>query len=178
MNISRDPAEERPEIHDIKNKKTLVLGCGNVLMGDDGFGPAVIKYMAQNAHIPETAGLMDAGTAVREILFDIVLSGSKPERIIIADAVDVEKKPGEIFELDLDSMPERKSADFSMHQLPTSNMLRELKKHCKVDVRVIAVQPESLPEEMKPGLSSPVAEAVPVASNKICKIIRLRLRRK
>lgn len=159
-NLSRDPAEERPEPCDIESRKVLVIGCGNVFMGDDGLGPAVIKHLSEKSGLSGEAGLIDAGTGVRKILFNIVLSERKPKKIIVVDAVDVGKTPGEIFEIELDDIPPKKSDDFSMHQLPTSNMLKELKDECGVDVRVLAVQVGSIPEEIKPGLSRPVAEAV------------------
>ena len=27
------------------NHENLIVGCGNILFGDDGFGPKVIEYM-------------------------------------------------------------------------------------------------------------------------------------
>jgi coenzyme F420 hydrogenase subunit delta len=50
--------------------------------------------------------------------------------------------------------------DFSMHQLPTSNMLRELQQQTGVEVRVLACQTGPLPTEIRPGLSEPVRRAV------------------
>ena len=54
--------------------------------------------------------------------------------------------------------------DFSMHQLPTSNMLRELQQYTGVEVRVLACQTGPLPAEICPGLSEPVQRAVPAAA--------------
>ena len=33
---------------------TVVMGCGNRLLGDDGFGPAVISYCVNIAKFPTT----------------------------------------------------------------------------------------------------------------------------
>ncbi|MBU2483326.1 MAG: hydrogenase maturation protease [Proteobacteria bacterium] len=164
-----DPAADRYESEDIKHKRVLVIGCGNVLIGDDGFGPTVIKHLSERSSIPADVGLVDAGTGIRTLLFNIILSESKPERIIVVDAIDVGKKPGEVFEVSLESIPAVKSDDFSMHQLPTSNMLRELRDECKVAVEVIAVQVQSLPEEVRAGLSAPVSEAVAKVHGIICR---------
>ena len=30
---------------ELETKRVLILGCGNVLMGDDGFGPAVVEQL-------------------------------------------------------------------------------------------------------------------------------------
>ena len=156
----RDPAEERPEPEDLAAQDILVIGCGNVLMGDDGFGPTFIKHLAESGPVPENVGLLDAGTGVRTILFSLVLAKPRPRRIIIVDAVDVGRRPGEVFEIDLDAIPPKKADDFSLHQLPTSNMLKELRESCGVDIRVIAVQVEFIPAEMRCGISATMAAAM------------------
>jgi Ni,Fe-hydrogenase maturation factor len=51
-----------------------------------------------------------------------------------------------------------------MHQLPTSNLLRELQETCGVEVRVLACQTGPLPEEISQGLSKAVGRAVPQAA--------------
>ena len=43
----------------------LVLGCGNPLIGDDGFGPAVIQQLEEAYAIPESVACIDVGTSVR-----------------------------------------------------------------------------------------------------------------
>ena len=156
--------EELPEYC---NKSTIIFGCGNILFGDDGFGPAVVEKLIQNYTIPEDIYVINAGTSVRDILFNIVLDEKKPSVVIIVDAVDFGRKPGEIFEIDLDEIPERKIDDFSMHQMPTSNLLRELRDLCNVEVRILACQVEHIPEEVEPGLSEVLKEKVKEMCDKI-----------
>jgi coenzyme F420 hydrogenase subunit delta len=149
-------------------KPILILGCGNILFGDDGFGPAVVDYFSKNYDInKDNICIMDVGTGIREILFDLVLSEIRPERIIIIDAVDMGRKPGEVFEVSVSDMPRNKVDDFSLHQLPTSNLLRELQDEAGVEVKIIAVQVEKIPDTVSLGLSPVVAQAVPLA----CRII-------
>jgi len=144
-------------------KSTLILGCGNTLFGDDGFGPAVVDYLERHCQVPEDAGVLDVGTGAREVLFTITLAEEKPERIIVVDALDCRKRPGELFILPVEELPERKIDDFSIHQLPTSNLLKELKDLCGVDVILLAAQPEHIPEMVEPGLSKKLTDAVPRA---------------
>jgi coenzyme F420 hydrogenase subunit delta len=148
-------------------KEVLLIGCGNVLFGDDGFGPAVIDYILKNFKLPEKVCAIDAGTGVREILFDVLLSERKPSRIIIIDAIDAGRSAGEIFELEPEELPVKKADGFSLHQLPSSNLLRELKNSCRIDVRLIASQPLKIPELVEPGLSAPLEEAVKKAGRLI-----------
>jgi len=151
-----------PEWYD---KSVLILGCGNRLIGDDGFGPAVAQHLRDNFTIPAGICVFDAGTSVRKILFDTVLSENKPSKIVIVDAMDCGREPGELFQLDIDSLPEIKIADFSMHQLPTSNLLRELRDLCGIEVVVVACQVANECDSVNPGLSATVEEAVTSAAN-------------
>lgn len=159
------------DIPDMYTKRILVLGCGNILLGDDGFGPAVVDYISRNYTVPDYAVVVNAGTSVRKILFNITLSEKKPEKIIIIDAVDCSRMPGEIFELAIDEIPVKKLDDFSMHQLPTSNLLRELKQLCSVNILIIACQTLIIPDEVHPGLSAPLQDSVKKAADSVMKAI-------
>ena len=154
-------------IPDYCTKPVLILGCGNILFGDDGFGPEVVEYLKQNYSIPENTEVINAGCSVRNILFDIILSSKKPEKIIIIDAVDMGRVPGEFFEVPIEDIPENKIDDFSMHQLPTSNLLKELKFLCNLYVKVYACQPENIPESVCVGLSKKLNGIIP----EICKLL-------
>lgn len=159
-------------IESIHAGSCLVFGCGNPLFGDDGFGPRVIEHLGVRYRLPDDAACMDAGTAVRDVLFDILLSEPKPRRIVIVDAsAQHGKAPGEISEIDIDAIDPRKTADFSLHQFPTTNMLKELKMHTDVDVRVLVVQPERIPDEIDPGLSDSVAGAIGEMCARIVRLV-------
>jgi len=146
------------------DKSTLILGCGNVLISDDGFGVAVARYLLENFTIPADICVLDTGTSVREILFDTILSDKKPSKIVIVDAMDCGREPGELFCLDIDSLPNVKLDDFSMHQIPTSNLLRELRDICGIEIVVIACQTARATDRVDPGLSAPVQQAVKLAA--------------
>lgn len=155
-----------PEWYD---KSVLILGCGNVLFGDDGFGPAVAQQLQRNFTIPSEVGVLDTGTSVREILFDTILTDKKPSKVIIVDAMDCGLKPGELFSPDIDSFPKAKLDDFSLHQVPTSNLLRELRDLCEVEVIVVACQVSFTPDRVSPGLSNPVKGAVERAAEMLAR---------
>jgi coenzyme F420 hydrogenase subunit delta len=149
--------------------RCLVLGCGNLLFGDDGFGPAVAERLLQEG-VPEGVQVLDAGTGIRTVLFNILISHRRPELVIVVDAVDRGREPGEVFWLDIEDIPAVKTDDFSMHQAPTSNLLRELREK-KMKVEVLACQSAFIPEMVDARLSPQVAASIPVA----CRSIRERL---
>ena len=148
-------------------KATLILGVGNILFGDDGFGPAVVDYLDKHCRAPEHVAILDVGTGAREILFNIALAEEKPNRIVIVDALDCQREPGDIFAVPIEDLPEKKIDDFSLHQLPTSNLLKELRDLCQVEVILLAAQPEYIPETVAYGLSKKLQDAVPKAAEHI-----------
>jgi len=160
-------------LKDIFEKEILIFGCGNPLLGDDGFGPAVIEYMDANCTLPDHVACMDVGTSVRDILFDILLSEKKPRQIFIVDAIDhQEKSPGEIFEINVHGISPAKIGDFSLHQFPTTNMLQEIVAETSVDVRILVVQIAYIPDKVEAGLSEPVRAAIPAMCDLILKRAR------
>jgi len=144
-------------------KRVLILGVGNILFGDDGFGPAAADYLLKNCKIPDDVYVMDVGIGAGDVLFTVALSQEKPEKIIVLDAVDVKRKPGEIFELSIDDLPANKITDFSLHLFPATNLLKELRDQMSVDVVILACQAERIPDAVSLGLSDSVKQALPKA---------------
>jgi coenzyme F420 hydrogenase subunit delta len=147
--------------------RVLILGVGNLLFGDDGFGPAVVEELIQNYAIPEDIYVMDVGTGVRKLLFTLLLGDVTPAEIMIADAVDWGNKIGQVDQITADELPVTKIDDFSLHQVPTSNMLRELQEKGQVEVSVMICDVGILPQRIAPGLSDGVRKAVKTAVGKI-----------
>jgi coenzyme F420 hydrogenase subunit delta len=157
-----------------KTPSAVVFGCGNPLIGDDGFGPAVIEGLLQRRdRLPYGVSVADVGTGIREYLFDYLLSEQdRPRHLIIVDAVDrQDKKPGELFEIDPSAVPAKKLHDFSLHQFPTVNLLQELQEYTAMKVTILVAQIDSLPQEVAQGLSPAVAAAVPQACARIMEIL-------
>ncbi len=155
------------DLPDFCGKPTVIFGCGNTLFGDDGFGCAVIEHIEAHYQVPDSVCLLDVGTGVRRLLFTLCLSPARPERLVIIDAIDAGRTPGEVFEIDPSEIPIAKLDDFSLHQLPTSNLLRELQETCGIEVKVLACQTGPLPEQVCPGLSNAVSRAVPEAAARL-----------
>ncbi len=154
--------------------KEVVFGCGNILLGDDGFGPQVIKELQENYSLPDTVDLLDVGTGVREFLFDYLLSkNGLPNHLIVVDAVNLKGKlPGEIIKLNPTQIPHEKIHDFSLHQFPTVNLLQELQTQTEIEVTIVAVQVEKIPLSIMPGLSPEVKKSLPIACQKVVEILK------
>ncbi len=146
-----------------------IFGCGNPIMGDDGFGPAVIKELNSRHLLPGNVTAIDAMTGIREYLFDYLLCEEcRPAHIIILDAVDfADRFPGDVFTIDSSSIPCKKIHDFSLHQFPTVNLLQELEEYTGIEVTIVAAQAAYIPTEIEPGLSVPMTKAVSRACKKV-----------
>jgi len=152
---------------------TIIFGCGNLLMGDDGFGPTVVQELEKRGLLPGSVEAVDAMTGIREYLFDYLLAEEgRPEHIIILDAVDFEdRRPGEVFCIESSAIPAQKIHDFSLHQFPTVNLLQELEEHTGIRVTILAAQAEYVPAEIEPGLSDSMKNAVNEACDEILRIV-------
>lgn len=152
---------------DYYRKSLLVLGVGNPLFGDDGYGPAVAEELTRRGRVPSFAAVLDVGTGVREILFDLILSPERPKEVVIIDALDCGRQPGEVFKVKVDEVPRIKSHDFSLHLAPSLNLLQELQDNAGVVVTIIAAQPEPIPDIVTAGLSEQMHKAVAKTSDYI-----------
>lgn len=75
-----------------EHPRIAVVGIGNVLLGDDGFGPTVIELLRAGWQMPANVDLIDAGTPGLDLAG--YLHGI--DEIILVDAVAAELAPGEI----------------------------------------------------------------------------------
>jgi coenzyme F420 hydrogenase subunit delta len=140
--------------------RLLILGVGNVLFGDDGFGPAVIDHLCTQYDIPEDLYVMDVGVGVRKVLFTVTLSELVPDEIVIVDAVDWGLQVGQLKEIAAGALPESKIDDYSLHQVPTSNLLRELQEQREIRVMVLACDVGQIEQVIQSGLSPEVHQAI------------------
>jgi len=167
----KDGSDDEP-VFDYCKRRVLVMGAGNLLFGDDGFGPAVIEELQRRKRLPKDVYLLDVGTSARGILFNILLTEVIPETLIIVDSISADrvkgKGPGSVLEVDLDDLGAEKSDDFQFHYVPTSNMLVDIRDRRGIEVIIIACVVKDIPkEQMRMGLSEPVKAAVPTAADMV-----------
>ena len=79
--------------------KILVAGIGNLFLGDDGFGPEVIRrILAEGPPPPEGVRILDYGIRGAHLAFDIV---GDVDVLILVDALPGEGSPGELVVLEI-----------------------------------------------------------------------------
>jgi hydrogenase maturation protease len=146
----------------------LVLGLGNVLLGDDGVGPALLqKVCALYAGAPGVE-CIDGGTQGMALLG--YLAGR--EAVIILDAYAGGQTAGAVSVLE---GPEvlgcGVTRSTTAHEgnagelLAVAHLLGELPKN----IFLIGIEPERVRTEL--GLSEPVAKALPAALVRTCGVV-------
>jgi hydrogenase maturation protease len=120
-----------------------VLGIGNVLWADEGFGVRCVEALQQRWVLPDWVELVDGGTQGLYLIQHV----QESEYLLIFDAVDYGLSPGEIKVVDDDDVPHFMGAKkMSLHQTGFQEvlMLAKLTERYPERVRLIGCQPEML----------------------------------
>ena len=149
------------------NHENLIVGCGNTLYGDDGFGPEVIRYIKENnVEFPGDTCIIDGATSAPHYIF--TLPQKKWKNIIIIDIASLNKEAGCIEVLDLDQIHEE-DRYMDVHGLSATYPLHDLKD--KVNIRLVVIQPENVPVEMEMGLSKALEDKIPQTIDKTIEVL-------
>jgi hydrogenase maturation protease len=97
----------------------LVLGLGNVLLGDDGTGAAALDRLERDYEIPAGVRLVEGGTLGLSLLAEI----AEAQHVILVDAVATGAPAGTLVRLDgadvIDAVRDR----LSVHQVGVADLL-------------------------------------------------------
>ncbi len=149
------------------NHENLIVGCGNILYGDDGFGPEVVKYIKDNnIEFPGDTCVIDGATSAPHYIF--TLPQEKWKNIIIVDVASLNKEAGTIDVLNLDQIHEE-DRYMDVHGLSATYPLHDLKD--KINIKIVAIQPENMPVEMEIGLTETLTEKIPQTINTIKEVL-------
>ena len=133
--------------------KTVVVGLGNPLMGDDGLGIAVLEILRDRWEFEPEVELLDGGTWGMNLLHLI----ESAERVLLLDAINVGAAPGTTVVLERDELPRLFSMKLSPHQIDMREVLAlaELRGALPEQIAAIGLQPErvEMSTELSPTLS-------------------------
>ncbi len=141
---------------DIYSPEIMILGVGCILYSDEGFGVRVIEAIEERYEFPDNVLVVDGGVLGINLLGVI----SKPDHLIVVDAIRNKGKPGDLYRLDGDAIPERIRAKNSLHQVDFLEALTLCQALDKVPETVIlGIEPEdieTLSTELTPTAQSKV----------------------
>lgn len=124
-------------------KKILILGIGNILWADEGFGVRAVEELNQYYQFDKNVTLMDGGTQG----IYLVQYVEETDILVVFDAIDYGLKPGDIKLIEGDDVPKYMGAKkMSLHQtgfqevLMMADMLERYPEH----LLLVGVQPYDL----------------------------------
>jgi hydrogenase maturation protease len=141
--------------------KTMILGIGNLLWGDEAWGVRALEAFHEAYEVPDDVTLLDGGT--QGLYLVNMLDGI--ERLLIFDAIDYGLEPGTLKLVRDAEVPKFTGAKkMSLHQTGFQEVLSaaELLGYCPPTIALIGCQPEDL-EDWGGPLKAPVVEAMPSA---------------
>ena len=121
------------QLNKLRGSKTVIVGIGNTLKGDDGAGPLVCQQL-RRAKV--RAELIDAGN-VPENYIQLIIKKA-PQNLLIIDAIDFEASPGTI---SIFKPEQLNSSVFSTHVLSPRLFVDMVCQNIKVDVYFVGIQP-------------------------------------
>jgi len=121
------------------NGRTVVIGLGNPLMGDDGLGLVALERLRAEYAIPPEVELVDGGTWGMNLLPVI----EEAARVILIDAIDVAAAPGTPISLKRERLPRYLATKISPHQVDLRDVLAlaELRGTLPADTVAVGLQP-------------------------------------
>lgn len=138
-----------------------VLGIGNLLLRDEGFGAHLIRYLEARYVFPDTVRLTDGGTSgiFLSSFFEVVNS------VLIVDVIRSDEPPGTILRFTQDELKAR-SVRFRMspHQVGVLEILEicKLREKAPGHVDFLGIVPLDISTGI--GLSPVLEERLPVVS--------------
>ncbi len=138
---------------------TVVLGVGNLILGDDGVGVHVAHALAARG-CPEGVEVLDGGTAPLDALATV----GPVRRLIVVDAANLGEEPGTVRVLSPDDLIPASGESVSLHDLDLIWALTVLRLTTQEpdEVAIIGVQPASMDcsTELSPAVAARLEDVI------------------
>lgn len=154
-----------------ESRRVLVVGVGNVLRADDGFGVAVARRLA-GRDLPPEVTVVETGIGGIHLVHELMAGY---DALIVVDAVDRGRPPGSVLVIDADVIDVAELPPDTRHDLLADMHLATPERALMV-ARAVGVLPERTIivgcqpteiEELGIGLSDEIAAAVDVAVGEV-----------
>lgn len=119
-----------------------VLGIGNIVLRDEGFGVRVVEYLDRHYSFPEQVQLVDGGTLGIELMQYV----TDTRKLLVIDSINGGAAPGKTFRFHNDAVMEHFQDKLSAHEVGIQDVLAALSVTGRKipEVVVIGAQPYDL----------------------------------
>jgi hydrogenase maturation protease len=137
-----------------------ILGIGNILYSDEGFGVRVIERLQDLYVFSDNVSIIDGGVLGMNLLRVL----AETDHLIVVDAVRNKSRPGTLIRLEGEEIPARIRAKNSLHQVDFLEALTLCQVFDKVPQTVIlGVEPqdiETLSDELTPLIQGTIGSMI------------------
>lgn len=157
--------------HPSRDRSILVLGIGNVLWADEGFGVRLVEALQAGWDFAPQVQLVDGGTQGLYLLPLV----QRCTHLLILDAIDYGLAPGTRKLVENDEVPRFLGAKkMSLHQAGFQEvlLLAQMTDSFPDEVLLIGCQPEQLEDyggSLRPSVKAALDAAVPIALERLAR---------
>ncbi|NDP43973.1 MAG: HyaD/HybD family hydrogenase maturation endopeptidase [Aromatoleum sp.] len=149
-------------------REVLVLGIGNVLWADEGFGVRAVEALHEAFSFPETVTLQDGGTLGLNLYEQVAAT----RHVLVFDAIDFKLPPGTLKLLRDADVPAWGRTKLSPHQTGFNDILAlaQLNGRGPESIVAIGVQPVELDDfggSLREAVRARLPEAVALAAQQL-----------
>ncbi len=153
--------------HSSCDRSVLILGIGNLLWADEGFGVRVVEALNEQYRFPEHVKIMDGGTQGIYLIQHVQAA----KILVVFDAIDYGLAPGTLKLIRDGEVPKFMGAKkMSLHQTGFQEVLAtaELTGSYPENILLIGVQPVELEDyggSLRPAVRAKIPDAIKQALN-------------
>jgi len=151
------------------DKRILVLGIGNILWADEGFGVRVVEEFHRRYAAPDNVTVLDGGTQGLYLVNYL----EEADCLIVFDAIDYGLEPGQLKLVRDEEVPKFTGAKkMSLHQTGFQEVLSaaDLLGRCPEHLALVGCQPLDL-EDWGGPLTGPVRAQIEPAIEMACELL-------
>jgi len=100
-------------------RRITVLGLGNILLGDEGFGVHFVEWFGRRWRLPAGVKLLDGGVLGYRLLDTV----TDCQHLIAIDTLKVEDEPGSVYRFTLEELQARLPDPTSAHEVEFPHVL-------------------------------------------------------
>ena len=146
----------------------IVLGVGNTIHSDDGFGVHAMRRLECDPRLPSEVTVIDGGTQGLELLAFLHDS----TRVLLLDAVDVGAEPGTVVHLADEELFDLTTGK-SVHQLGVADLLKTLPLVSDIERKIVILGAQPASTDWGTELTPSVEAAIMMVVDKAIEQLRI-----
>ncbi|MEC7826062.1 MAG: HyaD/HybD family hydrogenase maturation endopeptidase [Pseudomonadota bacterium] len=155
----------------MNEKQVLILGIGNILWADEGFGVRCVETLNQDYVFPDNVKMVDGGTQGIYLVQHV----QEADVLVVFDAIDYGLPPGTLKKIYNEDVPKFMGAkQMSLHQTGFQEVLAmaEFTGNYPADLLLVGCQPVELEDfggSLRPEVKAQVKPAIDIALDYLAK---------